>query len=159
MLRSLASLTVVAPFAPPCATPSTSPPLGLQVASGLLGSAVSHGATRQVAAAIAAALWRLVMAADTTDDYDDVRSRAEVIVAPLQAHSAANDIAGAPSHNLGCSGHQLSTDERRVLRNLRRKANSAKHKWPTMKPAVSNHAAPASPRSSTPSSHETATEE
>lgn len=70
------------------------------------------------------------------DDFpldDDLQNRVDVVSASVVAHHDLVALSSAPAHNLGLASCQaatrLSRSERSALRNLRRKANFAKHDW------------------------------
>ena len=104
----------------------------------LLRSAVEGGATRQVAAAIASALWRLQMARATADehDYASVRVPAEVAedvgvsAASLPCKRIAVDIFDTTFHSVGQAAvavHQLDANLGNAMRNLGRLRNTVEH--------------------------------
>jgi len=105
-------------------------------AAALLEAAVRAGATRHVAAAVAASLLRCVLGSDCLESADaaEVEDRADLAGAALQAHQCLNALNGWPSHSLGAAtekaGGQITASERRSLRSLRKKANAARHVWP-----------------------------
>jgi len=67
---------------------------------------------------------------------DDLQRRSALSVAALAAHHDLNVMAGSPSHSLGRAAVNaeplLSRTETRALRSLRRKANIARHTWPSV---------------------------
>jgi len=67
---------------------------------------------------------------------EDLQRRSAVSVAALTAHHDLNVVAGTPSHSLGLAAVHaepfLSRTETRALRSLRRKANNARHTWPSV---------------------------
>ena len=114
---------------------------------------VQSGATRRQLAAITAAAMRVATQtqgtqvqpadqdADGTEGSDgddeqsnEVRRRSGVTTAAIAAHEALNIITAKPSHNLGIATQEaaglLTAEELKALRNIRRKANTAKHVWP-----------------------------
>ena len=91
---------------------------------------VKAGASRQVAAAVAAALLRT---ASSGAESEDMEARCEANAAALNVHGDLNTITGSDAHSLGMATKHawmsLSPVERKAVTSVRRKANAARHQW------------------------------
>ena len=74
-----------------------------------------------------------MMPADSSQACSDLGQRCQAVCAATIAHHDLNLLAGQPQHNLGlafnAANEALSPSEKKALRSIRRKANSAKHAW------------------------------
>ena len=101
----------------------------------LLAAAVRAGPSRQVAAAIAAALFRLARGESEMECGEDVASRVQLQGAAVEAHDALHKVVGCVSHSLGSAtlaaqaSGVITKGGARAIRPLRSRANAARRCW------------------------------
>ena len=100
-------------------------------------AAINAGGSRYVVSAVASATVRTLLTLDSDGDEaeTDLEDRKQLAAQALQAHADVHALSCAPAHNLGLAtkeaGNSLTRLELKVLGSLRRKANRARHSWPT----------------------------
>ena len=133
-------LCIADPWATSRASPPPSPTMDssscpraarLEVGSSLLAAVVKAKGSRQVVAATAAAMFRLVCGGDG-DYIDDLVSPVDqqVLVNSVAAQRLASEVTGRDHHNLGLAAlglHHTVPDVAAQLNRLRKLANTAKH--------------------------------